>query len=59
MSRSDLVDIAAELRHETEKAWLFYDGAREVWLPKSQCEYDPDDGTVALPEWLAMEKGLI
>lgn len=57
--RSDLVDIAGELRHETEKAFLVFDGRKEVWLPKSQVEHDPEDGTFAMPEWLAKAKGLI
>lgn len=58
MPDSKLTDIAAELRHETPRAYLVYDGAQEVWLPKSQCEMN-DDGTFTLPEWLAKEKGLI
>jgi hypothetical protein len=54
----ELVDIAAELRHETEKAFLVFDGAKTVWLPKSQVEQN-DDGTFTMPEWLAHEKELI
>jgi hypothetical protein len=57
--RSDLVDIAGELRGETEKAYRVFDGAKEVWLPKSQVEYYEEDGVFAVPEWLAHEKGLI
>lgn len=57
--RSDLIDIAAELCRETGKAFLMFDGDREVWLPKSLVEYDPDGGTFAMPEWLAKDKGLI
>lgn len=57
--RSDLVDIAGEIRAETDKAYQFYDGAVTVWLPKSQCEWDPDDKTMAMPEWLATERGLV
>lgn len=56
--RSDLIDIAAELRHETERAFLVFDGTRTVWLPKSQVEQN-DDGTFTMPEWLAKEKELI
>jgi hypothetical protein len=55
---SRLTDIAAELRHETSRAYLIFDGDQEVWLPKSQCEKNTD-GTFTLPEWLAKEKGLI
>lgn len=48
-----------ELIHETELAWLMLIEDQEVWLPKSQCEFDEDDGTVLVPEWLAVEKGLV
>lgn len=59
MTRSDLVDIAGEIVGETPQAYRFNDGTLSVWLPKSQCEWDGDDKTMAMPEWLAMEKGLI
>lgn len=54
-----LIDIAGEVQGETEKAYRFFDGTRVVWLAKSQCEWDPDDKTMAMPEWLAKEKELI
>lgn len=59
--KSDLVDIAGELvaPFETAKAYRFYDGARTVWLPKSYCEWDENEGTMTMPEWLAMEKELL
>ncbi len=50
--------IAGEKRAETEKAFQIFDGARTEWVPKSQVE-DNDDGTFAMPEWLAMDKGFI
>jgi len=59
MSRDNIVEIAGELRHETDRAYLFHDGAVEVWLPKSQCDWDPDDKTMMMPEWLAIEKDLV
>ena len=37
---SNLVDIAGELRRETLAAFLMFDGTKEVWLPKSQVEFD-------------------
>ena len=58
-SRSDLVDIAGILKHETDRAYLFHDGVQDIWLPKSQCEWDAATKTMAMPEWLAMDKGLI
>ena len=59
--KSDLVDIAVELRHETAKAYLVNTGEGEIWLPKSQCEYYKERTTeiVTMPYWLAREKGLI
>lgn len=56
--KSDLVDIAAEKRGESEKAYRLFDGTRTEWVPKSQVE-DNKDGTFAMPEWLAKEKGFI
>lgn len=57
---SDIIDIAAELKVETEKAFLIDGGdGKPVWVPKSQVEYNTEDKTFAMPEWLAKEKGLI
>lgn len=56
--KSDLIDVAAEKRGETEKAWKLYDGDKTEWVPKSMVE-DNGDGTYAMPEWLAKEKGFI
>ncbi len=55
----DLVDIAGEVQAWTEKGVKFFDGKVSVWLPRSQVEVNDDDGTVTMPEWLALEKGLI
>lgn len=55
---SDLVDIAARLRGETEKALRISDGVTEAWVPKSQVENN-GDGTFTMPEWLAEEKGFV
>lgn len=56
---SEIVDIAADLRHETEHAFLIFDGGREAWVPKSLVERDARGGTFAMPIWLAKKKGLI
>jgi hypothetical protein len=53
-----LVDVAAELRRETGFAFLLFDGTKEVWVPKSLVDHDPQDGTFTMPEWLAKDKGL-
>lgn len=55
----EIVDISGELIHETERAWLFTDGENRVWLPKSICEWDEQAGVMTVPEWIALEKGLI
>jgi hypothetical protein len=55
----DIIEIAGELRHETEKAYLWFDGDREVWIPKSHGEYAEGEKTIQMPEWMALEKGLI
>lgn len=62
--KSDLVTINAFLKAETEKAILIENIKKEnVWIPKSQCEFEvSNDGKsfdIEMPEWLAMDKGLI
>lgn len=61
MTKSNVVDIDVIIVHQTERAVLVKesDGAEGVWLPLSQVEVDTADGVVTLPEWLALEKGLI
>ena len=72
--KSDLVDIACTIVRESEKAIAIIDGTEEeiaspftgeikkrakwFWLPRAAIEIN-DDGTVTMPERLAMEKGLI
>ena len=70
MAKSELIDVAAELRHETNNAYLLFDGRTQIkkgdtapselliWVPKSQVEQN-DDGTFTMPEWLALDKGFI
>lgn len=58
------VEIAVEVRRETDKALLVFDGKQEVWVPKSMITDQSEDErgnveTIFLPEWLALEKGLI
>jgi hypothetical protein len=52
MSNVEMVDIEAEVIHETERAWLLSDGDHEAWVPKSQVENN-EDGTFTMPLWLA------
>jgi hypothetical protein len=53
-----LIEIAAKIRGETEKAYRLFDGTRTEWVPKSQVQ-DNNDGTFTMPEWLATDKGFI
>lgn len=67
----DLIDLDAVYRWQTKAAWLLdFGNNNEVWIPKSQCEVDcspnrhaylrrGDDVTVTMPEWLAIEKGIV
>lgn len=68
MSGGTIVEIACELRRETEKAYLLFDGTLEAWTPKAKrdgsvlvsLETDGRGKVVIakMPEWLAREKGL-
>lgn len=58
--RSNPVDLDCEIVAETERA-VAIRGAEDdwlIWLPRSLTEIN-DDGTIAIPEWLAMDLGLI
>jgi len=64
--KNELTDVACQLHHETDKAFLVSDdGDREkaVWLPKSQVEQGDAKGKgvfiFTMPEWLAADKGLV
>ena len=71
MPKKQLVDLAVSYRHRTSMAVLVNDGHKEVWIPRSLAEFDPDpfseggpaflDGvmTVTVPEWFAKKEGLI
>lgn len=57
---SDLIEIDETVRVETNNAYGVDDPndcANLIWLPKSQCEFDGEK--ITLPEWLAIEKGLV
>ncbi len=63
--RSNVIDLDVQVLHETDKAAMVTLDVPDngVWLPKSQIELT-ETGiagimTVTLPEWLALDKGLI
>jgi hypothetical protein len=63
--KSNVIDIDVEVTARTAKAVLVHTGNKEeaAWLPLSQIEIEPSGvagiETVTLPEWLALDKGLI
>lgn len=59
---SDIVDVdysVIKIDDPKYKGILFKIDGKDVWLPRSLIEVDEDDKTVAMPKWLAQEKGLI
>lgn len=65
MMKSDLLDLKVMRHAETERAVLVSDDGdskKAVWLPKQNVEIENGPHgtvTITLPEWLALEKGLI
>jgi len=65
--KSDIIDLRLVLVAQTEKAILVNENednsGKSIWLPKSKVEFDDVTigtiTTVTLPEWLALDKGLI
>lgn len=63
--KSNIIDIDGAIEARTEKAVLFHSGdkTQAAWLPLSQIEIEETAFggifTVTLPEWLALDKGLI
>jgi hypothetical protein len=66
MARNDPVEISCHVVHQTDVAVLINDGTGEHWIPKKLISDPHEDDIVTgsdteifIPEWLAMEKGLI
>lgn len=45
------VRIFAEMKAETDKAYLMNCEGDEVWIPKSVCRYNPAADTVDIQDW--------
>lgn len=63
-NRDDLVEIQVEVIGESEFAFFVSDGTYDEWIPRSAIENVDEvsvnyEGTIFIPEWLALEKGLI
>jgi len=64
--KSDLVDLEVHIERDEpiDKAVLVKLDGKKFWLPRSQIEIeyagqDERSATVTLPEWLAIEKGMV
>lgn len=62
---SEMIEIEeCRLIHQTYKAGLFEVDGEEVWIPWSQVdegcelEFNGDEGTLIITEWIAEQKGL-
>ena len=59
----NMIEFTAEILHETDKAYLLSDGTNEFWIPKSQIEtarcIKDMNWEFEIPEWLALDKGII
>lgn len=58
------VDMASIVRNYAGDAAILFksEGGKDVWLPRSQIEFErkrSGEVTVTMPEWLAIEKGLV
>jgi hypothetical protein len=71
VGNNELIEVDVEYLAQTSKALLIDNDKEGIWLPKSQIK-DSDGNffnfldlkeheyiTILLPEWLAMDKGLI
>ncbi len=50
--RVDPVDVRGEIRGQKAKCFVFFDGTKEVLVPRCQADNN-DDGTITIPLWLA------
>ena len=59
----ETVIFGATIKWETDAAYLLSDGVNEFWVPKSQVhekeQIQNSDYEFAIPEWLAIEKGIV
>ena len=65
MKRDEPIEFCGEIKHETDAAYLVFDGENEVWLPKSQIQdvkelnKKQNAWLFIIPEWLAIDKEII
>ncbi len=54
-----IIEISAEIKIETPKAWLLCDGITSKWVPRQLVRADQEKKIFTMPEWLAYKKGFI
>lgn len=58
----EMIEIEAEIVHETKLAVLVNDGDKDIWLPKNYIQYEGRIGQtveIKIPDWIANDKGLL
>lgn len=61
---NEILEFECTIQHQTADAWKVYivDEDAEYWFPKSQVEieFNPGDtDTIFIPEWLALDIGIL
>ena len=58
-----VVKIDVDYISYDKMAYLFSDGSKEFWFPKASIiDFEKEDNkfiSITIPEWLAIEKGLV
>jgi len=64
---TEKIELSVLIKHETDMAYLIDNGGEDIWIPKSQVEYEESEGedadgklllNITIPEWLAIKTGL-
>ncbi len=58
---ADLVTVDVDVINQTTLSYFVSDGDREVWVPMSLISNDDpiEDGHIEIPEWFAIQEGLV
>ena len=44
---------------ETALSWMFDYEGQQKFMPKSVCQWDEDEHVMTVPEWLAINEGMV
>ena len=60
MVKKELIEIEFDqIIRQTDMAVLACIDDKEYWLPKSQIDFREWSNIIGIPEWLAIQKGLV